>query len=238
MLKAGNGFFAMWAGIAPDVAAAFELMHARDHLAEHLAYLGEGGILWARRYGEGQGILPPNFAFYGMRDLDRLTGPGSAERKVFETEFFKAIRPHYRDRIAHHCRVLGSAGAGTGSAVATFLLDLRAEDGAPAQIADRLTCLPSVTAAHIGAVDWGVPIRAGGVPPPCPPGDERLGIAVVEGFSRWRMAGEFASITEILGQAGTIRSAGHYGFSYALDYAEVPGLRHHRRDHEVDPQQP
>lgn len=52
------------------------------------------------------------------------------------------------------------------------------------------------------------------------------------------MAGEFASIIEILGQAGTIRSAGHYGFSYALDYAEVPGLRHHRRDHEVDPQQP
>lgn len=125
MLKAGNGFFAMWAGIAPDMAAAFELMHARDHLAEHLAYLGEGGILWARRYGEGQGVLPPNFAFYGMRDLDRLTGPGSADRKVFETEFFKAIRPHYRDRIAHHCRVLGSAGAGTGSAAATFLLDLR-----------------------------------------------------------------------------------------------------------------
>jgi hypothetical protein len=235
MLKAGNGFFAMWTGVAPAVAPAFELMHARDHLGEHLTYLGEGGILWARRYGEGQGALPPSFAFYGMADLDRLTGPGAADRRVHETELFKAIRPHYRDRIAHHCRVLGSAGAGTGGGVATFLLDLPADGGSPPEVADRLTQLPAVTAAHIGVVDWTVPIRAGGTPPSCPAGDERLGIAIVESFSRRRLAAALASITALLQEVGTVRSAGHYAFSYALDYAEVPALIHHRRDHEVAP---
>jgi hypothetical protein len=235
MLKVGGGFFAMWAGIAPEMAEAFELMHARDHLGEHLAYLGESGILWARRYADGQGELPPSFAFYGMASLDRLTEPGASSHQVHETELFKTIRPHYRDRIAHHCRLLGSAGAGTGGAVATFLLDLGAGGPSAPDLVDRLTQLAPVTAAHIGTVDWQVPVRAGGMPPPCPAGDEQLGVAIVEGFSRWRLVGVLAQVAELLQGAGTVRKMGHYAFSYALDYREVPALRHHRRNHMAAP---
>ncbi|WP_332684056.1 hypothetical protein [Bosea sp. (in: a-proteobacteria)] len=209
-------------------------MHARDHLGEHLSYLGEGGILWARRHGEGQGTLPPFFAFYAMGSLERLTAPGAAAHQVHETELFKAVREHYRDRIPHHCRVLGSASAGTGSAVATFLVELAdGASGRAADLADRLTRLAPVTAAHLGAVDWSVPVRAGGVPAACPPGDERLGVVVVESYSRPALVRGFDAIARLIGggaAVAAVRGAGHYGLSYALGYAEVEALKYHWRD--------
>ncbi|WP_439498168.1 hypothetical protein [Bosea sp. (in: a-proteobacteria)] len=239
MLKPGSGFFAMWNGIAPEFAERFALMHARDHLGEHLSYLGEEGILWARRHGEGQGALPPFFAFYAMASLDRLVAPGAASHQVHETALFKAMREHYRDRIAHHCRVLASAGAGTGGAVATFLVTLTAGAAdAAAELADRLTRLAAVTAAHIGAVDWNVPVRAGGVPPTCPPGQEHLGVVVIESYSRFALARSLDEIAGLVGASGVaaaLKAAGHYGLSYALTYGEVAGLRYHRRDQPAAP---
>lgn len=234
MLKPASGFFAMWNGIAPAMAEAFALMHTRDHLGEHLSYLGEDGILFARRFGEGQGTLPPFFAFYAMASLDRLTAPGAGQHQVHETAFFKAVREHYRDRIPHHCRVLASAGTGTGSVVATFLVELAGGGAERAgELADRLTRLAPVTAAHIGAVDWSVPVRAGGVPPACPTGDENLGVVIVESYARLALVRSFEEIARAIGVsgvAGTIRGSGHYALSYALNYSEVEELRYHRRD--------
>jgi hypothetical protein len=234
MLKQGSGFFAMWNGIAPEQAEAFALMHTRDHLAEHLSYLGPDGILFGRRHGDGRGTLPPNFAFYALTRLERLTEPGAGRHQVHESDWFKAVRTQFRDRIAHHCRVLGSAGGGTGSAVATFLVDLGAdaETGA-ADAMERLTRLAPVTAAHLGAVDWSVPIRAGHAPPTCPQGDERLGAVVVESFDRFALAGVLAQIGDMLGALGlvtAIRGRAHYALSYALAYEEAGDLLHFRRD--------
>ncbi|WP_332699027.1 hypothetical protein [Bosea sp. (in: a-proteobacteria)] len=242
MLSPGSGFFAMWNDIAPGFAEEFELMHARDHLGEHLSYLGEAGILWARRHGEGEGSLPPFFAFYAMASLDRLTAPGAARHQVHETALFKAVREHYRDRIPHHCRVLASAGAGAGGAVATFLVVL-ADDaaGGGAELADRLTQLAPVTAAHLGVVDWSVPIRAGGVPPACPAGDERLGVVIVESYSRPALARCFAEIAGLIAGSACVaatRGAGHYRLSYALAYEEVEALKYHRRDRTAPPEGP
>lgn len=239
MLRPGSGFFAMWNGIAPAMAETFALMHARDHLGEHLSYLGQDGILWARRHGEGQGTLPPFFTWYAMASLDRLTAPDAAAHQVHETQLFKAVRAHYRDRVPHHCRVLASAGAGTGGAVATFLLELA--DGASdraASLVDRLTRLPPVTAAHLGAVDWSVPIRAGAAAPPCPPGDERLGVLLVESYGRLALVQGWEEIVRLIrgsGVTGVIRGSGHYALSYALAHAELGELIYHRRDQSAPP---
>ncbi len=234
MLKPGSGFFAMWNGIAPEAAEDFALMHTRDHLGEHLGYLGAGGILSARRFGEGLGSLPPYFAFYQMAALDRLKESATVYQ-VHETNWFKALRELYRDRIAHHCRVLASAGAGSCSAVATFLVDLAEEGGMERSAAamDGLTRLAPVTAAHIGAVDWTVPIRAGGIPPACPAGDERLGVVVVESYSRLALAEALEDITGIVAGAAPvmrIRRRSHYAFSYALGHDELGDLKYFRRD--------
>lgn len=232
-----GGFFAMWNGMAPDHARDFALMHTRDHLGEHLAYLGEGGILWARRHGGGLGDLPPNFAFYGMASLDRLIDPAHADAKVHETAWFKAVRQHFRDRIAHHCRLLGSAGAGIGSAVATFLVDLgpRAVSGEAevGRLLDDLTRLPPVTAVHLGQVEWTVPIRVGQAPPARPDGDADLGVAIVEGFDRYDLAAAMLAVGAAMVGSGVvagIRASAHYGFSYALDHRDLARLRHYRRD--------
>jgi hypothetical protein len=237
VLVPGNGFFAMWHGIAPEVAPDLSLMHTRDHLAEHLAYLGPQGILWARRHEDGQSTLPPFFAFYGMASLKPLTDPAFADRTVHETAWFWSIRPHYRDRVAHHCDVLASAGGGTGGAVGTMLVRLsadaalRGED--TAALADRLTRRPAFTAAHLGRVEWSAPPRVGMAPNTPAAGEERLGVLVLEGFDRFTLAASMErAAQEALASAvvEAVLRTGHYALSYALRHDEASALRHFRRD--------
>ena len=75
----------MWNGMDPSHVPQFDLMHARNHMGAHIRYLGEGGILSARRHGGGVGSLPPFFTFYDMRTLDVLTAPEYQDRRVAES---------------------------------------------------------------------------------------------------------------------------------------------------------
>ncbi len=227
------GFFTMWNGMAPEVSEAFQLAHARDHLADHLGYLGENGILWARRHNRGVGTLPPNFALYGMADLSRLTDPADADRRVPMSDWFRnEIRPKFRDRIAHHSRVLASAGAGAGGAVATWLTDLTGDgcDAVKVQtFLERLLDREAVTAAHLGLVDWTVPNSVGQPLPVQEPGAPELGVLIVESFDRYRLSSDMPAIFDDLlkvGLATAQRGFGHYDFSYALNFAD---LAHHKR---------
>jgi hypothetical protein len=237
MLKTGSGFFAMWNGIAPEAAAEFPLMHARDHIGEHLSYLGPGGIQWARRFGTGQGNLPPYFAMYAMPTLEALVDPQFADAQVCQTSWFLAIRPHYRDRIAHHCRVLASSGGGVGSAAATFHLHLGPEAKTDCALLDEamdsLTRLAPITAAHLGVPDWTVPHRVGLPLPDFDAADAELGVLVVESFDRFELVRALDDIAEYLsirGIAMKVRAYAHYSLSYALDQADLQHLRHFRRD--------
>lgn len=236
MLAKGSAFFAMWNGMAPEHAAEFPLMHARDHIGEHMAYLGRDGIRWVRRFADGHGSLPPNFVFYGMPSLDPLVDPAFAQAHVVETPWFLSMRPHYRDRIAYHFRVLASAGGGTGGSVGTLLLDLAADARTPSakldDAIDAMTRVPAVTAAHLGLADWTVPHHVGRPLPPCPQGQEDTGVLVVESFDRFDLATSMQALVTMLRECGiarAVRGHAHYAFSYAMNHDDLDHLQHFRR---------
>lgn len=232
MAFAGDGFYAMWNGMDPQHMLAFELMHARSHMPAHVAYLGPHGILAARRYGQGAGTLPPFFTFYDMRSLDVLTDPGNQHRRVVESAWFQALRPHYRDHIRHHCRVVARAGAGTGGCAATFILRLSDAVMAGARpvvdLCDTLVARAAIAAAHFGIADPTMPTLVGGAPPPRNLAEEPVGVLVVESYDRHVLAGEMVAVCrEVLGAgiaAGPIRCS-HYALSMAVEYEELQRLR-------------
>jgi hypothetical protein len=224
----GSGFYAMWNGMDPAHVPEFDLMHARNHMAAHIAYLGEGAILAARRHSGGVGKLPPFFTFYDMGSLDVLTAPEYQGRRVVESEWFLRLRPSYRDHIRHHCRVRGRAGAGIGGGVGTFLMRLatRAVDDGAAGVAlcNELVARACVTAAHFGIADPTVPTLVGGSPPPRNPEDEPVGVLVVESYDRYALAADLPGIAArlvALGVAAQRPRFAHYGLSLALDHAEL-----------------
>ena len=223
-----RGFLALWMSLPPEVGEAFELAHARDHLADHLGYLGPDGILWARRHHRGKGTLPPYFAFYGMSSLDVLTDAANAACRVPMSDAFRPIRAQFRDRIGHHCRLLASAGTGTGGSVATFVAEVASADlaaGAARPLVDALVERAPLTAAHVGIVDWNVPASVGQPLPVRPAGAPDLVVLVVEGFDRWRLAAEVDAVAATLcssGIATRVTGWGHYALSCALRHDELP----------------
>ena len=241
MLDIGSGAFLMWNNISPRLGGEFPLMHTRDHVPEHMSYLGADGMQWARRYADGQGDMPRFFTFYGMPDLSVLSDSEHADCRVTETQWFLKMRPDYQDREAHHCRVVASAGGGIGGAAATFVIDLAerhdaAEANSQASMAafiDDLTKMPDVVTAHLFKVDWDAPLRQGLPPPGGREGNERLGLLVLEGFDRYALSTSMEATTKALIQSGIstgVRSSAHYALAYVLGIEEIPKLKYFRRD--------
>ena len=65
----------MWCDVDSLHKLEFDRMHSREHLLDHLAYMGSNAMLAGRRYVDGVGTLPPFFMFYDMASLDPLTDP-------------------------------------------------------------------------------------------------------------------------------------------------------------------
>ncbi|MGR3911504.1 hypothetical protein Q3A80_31105 [Burkholderia sp. SR8] len=230
----------MWGDIPPAFGHEFSVMHTRDHVPAHLAYLGDDGVRWARRCVDGHGDMPHFFTFYGLTGLHVLTDAAHAKCRVKDSAWFMKMRPHYRDRIAHHCQVLASAGAGTGGAVGTVLLDFAGEvlcDRARLDaFADELTRLAPVVSAHIAAPDWNVPIRVGEALPAGREGSEALGVLIIEGFDRYALAECLAEVRDKLVSgrvASRVRSWAHYAHAYRLDYEEIEHTKHFRNDDQL-----
>ena len=229
---AGTGFYAMWNGMEPAHVPEFDLMHARSHMAAHIAYLGEGAILGARRHGDGVGTLPPFFTLYDMRTLDVLTAPELRDRRVNESPWFLGLRPRYRDHIRHHCRVLARAGGGVGGSVATLLMRLTdraaSNSGMARALCGELLGRGPVTAAHVGLADPTLPTLVGGSRPPRSVEDEPVGVLVLESYSRHALAAELPDIARrvhALGIAAAAPRWAHYALSLGLDYGELAAVR-------------
>lgn len=237
ILDIGSGAFLMWNDISARFKREFALMHTRDHVPEHMSYLGPDGMQWARRYIDGQGNMPSYFTFYGMPSLRVLSDAEHAQCRVTETQWFLKMRPFYQDREAHHCRVVGRAGAGIGGCAATFIVDLAntymQSPSLLEQFMDGLTQIAPVTTAHLFHSDWDVPIRRGMPPPNGREGNEGLGVLVLESFDRYALADSFEAIEHALtsqGIATHIRSSAHYALAYLIGIEEINRLKHYRRD--------
>ncbi len=226
----GMGIFTMWNDVEPLHKFEFNVMHARNHLLDHLAYLGENAILSGRRYVDGIGTLPPFFMFYDMATLDVLTDEAHQDCRVADSEWFLQLRPHVRDLIRYNWRVVARTGGGVGSSSATFIVRRAASNGSDEttawqRFAEDVLGNTSCTAAHVAFVDLATPIRVGQAVPSYEPDDARNALIVVEAFDRFLLAEESRQIDRALQTAGL--SAGpaklsHYALSFALDYRDLP----------------
>jgi hypothetical protein len=228
----GNGFYAMWNGMLPAHMPEFDLMHARNHMLDHVRYLGPNGILSVRRHGDGVGTLPSFFSFYDMSSIDVLTAPENQSRRVIESPWFLTLRPHYRDHIRHHCRVVARSGGGTPGSVGTLLFRLSDRAAGDASFGKTFVAAlletNAITGAHLGKADPTVPTIVGGSPPPRNAEEEPVGVLVVESYSRFELAScvrELARRVRSEGVAADNPRWGHYALSLAVDFAELDQMK-------------
>ncbi|QRM32644.1 hypothetical protein [Microvirga sp. VF16] len=179
----GKGFYAMRNGMDPSRLPEFNLMHARNHMLDHVRYLGPNGILSVRRHYDGVGSLPPFFSFCDISSLEILTDAEHQDMRVVQSPWFATLRPHYRDRIRHHSHVLARSGAGRAGCIGTLLFKLfehAATDRTVGQaLVSDLLNTNAITAAHFGRADPLVPTAVGGEPPPRRPEEEPVGTLVM-----------------------------------------------------------
>ena len=231
----GSGFYAMWNNIDPGMAPGFDLMHARHHMLDHLAYLGEDAILSARRHTDGYGTLPRYFTFYDMSRLSVLTDDAHRHCKVTQSDWFQQYRPFYRDHIRHHCNLRGRSGGGGGGSVATLVFQLRDTDAMDELFAE-LTSRSPFTAAHWGVADPTLPTMVGGEPPPGAPAEEPCAVIILESYDRHVLAEALPALVGELTKrgcaGGPVRWA-HYALSIAVEHKELGALLRLKADPSV-----
>ncbi|MBB6469091.1 hypothetical protein HNQ96_004980 [Aminobacter lissarensis] len=229
MAFSGSGLFTMWNDVEPQKKFDFNFMHSRNHLLDHLAYLGENGILEGRRYVDGNGTLPPFFMLYDMRSLSILVDDEHQHCRVADSPWFLSLRPSIRDLIRYNWNVVCRAGGGCGSAAATFLIE------APKGTSDRLTIWKpflshlltstACTAAHVGSIDLTTPIRVSQPVPEYTDADISRELLVVESFDRHLLARTVDQIDaelQSVGLADARTRYSHYSLSFQLEFGDLP----------------
>jgi len=240
MAPSRQGFVALWHNVPPEIDEEYNLVHTREHVPDYVANAaGRGGIAFGRRYGEGEGQLPRYFMFYPASDMSafaRLAEKPWIEHPGGSSEWFNSIINQYRDSWRNNCRMLGSIGGGTGGAVLSFIMTLtpKAATGgiATSDTLEELMAMPAVTAVHLGLTDVAVPPNR----PQLSIDDAPVGVMVVEGFNRLRLAQALPAIREALARrriAADTPRHGLYQLAYelradALDRVE-PFADHPRR---------
>lgn len=151
MALLGKAALAMWWNIAPEQRAGFEHWHSSEHFAERL---GVPGFLSGTRWTAVSGA-PYYFVMYELDSLDVLGSPAYRERLNQPTPWTMQTMAHFRNMIRSQCRVLGSAGAGTGTALLTLRFSPR-EGQAEAvrswlagKVLPALAQRPGLCAAHL-----------------------------------------------------------------------------------------
>jgi hypothetical protein len=218
----GNAALAMWWDVAEEVRAEWETWHSREHFPERLGLPGFlRGSRW--RHAEGGGGY---FQLYELEAYETLVSPAYRARLDDPTPWSRQMMPQHRNMVRSQCRVLASAGAGLGGALATVRLS-PAPGRAEALLAALRALLPVVAeapgmvGAHLLRTDT----------PDAPPTEEQK-IRGGDGAADWIVLASGhtqeavrAALTEVLGADG-LRQAGA---------AAQPTLDVYRLAHAVTP---
>ncbi len=222
------GFVALWHNVPAAIDEEYNLVHTREHVPDYVANaIGRGGIEYGRRYNEGDGTLPRYFMFYPTGDIDAfatLAAKPWPEHPGGTSDWFNSILDQYRDSWRNNCRLLGQIGGGTGGAALSLILPLgpklQATEAARALL-EELIVIPEVIAARLGeTVPQIEPNR-----PPLSAEDPAVGVLVVEGFNRARLARRLLQILDMLAARGVDAAQVTHGL-YQLAYE----LRPHELD--------
>ncbi|VVD63041.1 MULTISPECIES: DUF4286 family protein [Pandoraea] len=150
MVFPGPAFLALWNDVAPQHAQEYNRWHMREHVPERV---GIDGFIEGRRYRHAASGQREYFTAYGV------TAP-----EVFESQAYLNVidaptpwSANMRDTLTHvlraPCRTLGSAGSGTGGALACVRIRAVAPAApAVAELTTACAALDGAVAAHLGAV--------------------------------------------------------------------------------------
>ena len=220
MSLSGQGFLALWNGIDPDREPEYNRWHTREHVPERVDI---PGMIAARRYVDGEGMLPKFFTLYDLDSIAVLTS--APYRHLLETPsaWSRGMRPSFRGFLRFGCVTVASLGGGIGGSAATLTLRGRPAD-ATLLLSDLLR-LPGITAAHLGAVDTsvpGVPFAIGGATPPPAPG----AVLLLESFDRGALDASLLGASALLVRAGLAAATPWtvYRLGYVVTRAELPDL--------------
>ncbi len=202
----GQGFLAIWNDVVASGEAEWLRWHTREHMPERI---GVPGFLGGRRYLDAASAHHRYFTLYLGEALTTFNGAPYLERLNNPTPWTRATAPLFRNFLRGACRVVASAGAGTGGAIATVrLLPADRPSGVDADAADalvgRLVAIDGITGAHIGMADaavTSVPTRErearGATAEPV-----FHGVVLVEGLSRFDLSRLMPSIDEVIRTSG------------------------------------
>jgi hypothetical protein len=220
-----QGFVALWHNIPPEIDEEYNLVHTREHVPDYVANAaGRGGIEFGRRYSDGDGQLPRYFMLYPAKDMsafERLAAKPWAEHPGGTSEWFNSIINQYRDSWRNNCRLIHETGGGTGGSALSLIMKLSPQAAAGGHavraVLEELVALPHVLGARLGLTDPTIePNR-----PRLSIENDPVGVMVVEGFNRLRLAQAVPLIRNLLVQRGIAVDEPRYGL-YQLAYELRP----------------
>lgn len=202
----GRGFLAIWNDAVAAGEAEWLRWHTREHMPERV---GVPGFLGGRRYLDAASAHHRYFTLYLGEALTTFNGAPYLERLNNPTPWTRATAPLFRNFVRGACRVVASAGAGTGGAIATVRLQpgdrsSGVDAGAAATLIRQLVGNEGVIGAHIGMADaavTSVPTRErearGATAEPV-----FHGVILVEGLSRGDLSRLMPTIDEAIRASG------------------------------------
>jgi hypothetical protein len=152
----GQGFVAIWNGIAPEGREAFYEWHNREHMPERI---GIPGFIRGRRYIAAYG-RPEYFTLYEAESPEVLSGQDYFNRLNNPTVLTRTVVPAYfRDVSRGICRVRFSQSCGDGGHLLT--LQFGPSEGREAdletalrhQVLPPVIDVPGVVGVHFGIAD-------------------------------------------------------------------------------------
>jgi hypothetical protein len=221
MALAGRGLLAIWNGIAPGQEAEFLAWHVAEHMPERV---GLPGFLSGRRYTAIDGT-PAYFNFYEVQTPAVLRGPEYLARLDAPTEWTRRVVAHFTDTARTICRLVASAGCGTGGLAEVLRFADAPEDAAAAALVARLAATEGVVAAHAALAEGGAAPATAELRLRGKADAEWPAVLIVETASRAAAAALRAGplAAEALRAAGWPEPAGRglYGLDYALDRSDL-----------------
>jgi hypothetical protein len=152
----GQGFVAIWNGIAPEGREAFYEWHNREHMPERI---GIPGFIRGRRYIAKYGH-PEYFTLYEAESPEVLSSQDYFNRLNNPTVLTRTVVPKYfRDTARGICRVKFSESCGDGGYLLT--LQFGPNEGREAELETALRHhvlppiidVPGVVGVHFGIAD-------------------------------------------------------------------------------------
>lgn len=214
----GSALIALWNDRA-DHRADYDIWHTREHVPQRLSV---PGFVSARRYGEGDGKLPPYLTLYALTGTQVLTSEPYRQLLRDPTPWSLSMRPDFARFLRLACNLRASRGGGLGG----WALAALAREAATATSLDpaleELSRLPGITAIHYAAVDRDSPGVPFGIDQEA--GCDADGVLIVEGYKSDLIRNARPDIDARLAPSLALEKHTLYRLAFSLEAQDLASL--------------